>query len=167
MCEAEGDEFWFFKGEAFVEEAVEIDVEGAAVVFFEEDVFAVAVAEAEDVPDDGHDGAGTGVAEASGEPGAGFGKHFDEPFVEDGGKVRDDFFCEDGELFGSGDGFCEELAKLYVIYMHVFLLVAVQENLTERFEVIDPFDQTAFLVEGRYCVSLDIKATFAGLGIFL
>jgi hypothetical protein len=41
--EAEGNEFWFFKRETFVEETVKVYVEGAAIALFQEYVFAVSV----------------------------------------------------------------------------------------------------------------------------
>ena len=141
--QAEGDEFWFFKGEAFVEEAVEVDVEGSTRGFFEEDVLAVAVAEAEDVPDEGHHGAGAGVAQAGSEPGGRLGEHVDEPFVEGGREFGEDFVREDRGFGGGGGGFVEEGAELGVVDGDIFLFVSVQKDVTQGFEVIDPFDEAA------------------------
>ncbi len=144
--QAEGDELGLLEGEALVEEAVEVDVEGAAGGFLEEDVLAVAVAEAEDVADDGHDGAGAGVAQAGGEPGGRLGELVDEPFVEGGWEFGEDAVGEDGGFGGGGGGFVEEGAELVVVDGDVFLLVEVEEDVAEGFEVVDPFDEAALFV---------------------
>ncbi len=165
--QAEGDELGLLEGEALVEEAVEVDVEGAAGGFFEEDVLAVAVAEAEDVADDGHDGAGAGVAQAGGEPGRGLGKLVDEPFVEGRGELGEDAVGEDGCFGGGGGRFVEEGAELVVVDGDVFLLVEVEEDVAEGFEVVDPFDEAAFFVKRGDGVGFDVEAPLAGFGVFL
>ena len=167
MRQAEGHDFGFLKRGALVEEAVEVDVQGAACAFLEEDVFPVAIAEPEDVPDHGHDGAGARVLEARGEPGARLWEHFDEPFMEDGRELGEDFGGEDGDFAGVRTGFVEERAELRVDDNDIFLLVGPEEDISQGLEVVDPFDQAALFVERRYRIGLDVEPTFTGLGISL
>ncbi len=167
MGEAEGDELGFLEGEPFVKEAIEVDVEGAAVTFFEEDVLAVAIAETEDVADNGHDGAGAGVAQSCGEPGGRFRKHFDKPFVEDRGKLRKDLGLEDRHFLRGGSCFVEEVAQLTVVGLNILLFVDAEKNVSEGFEVIDPFDESTFFVQRGYGVGFDVETAFTGICIFL
>ena len=45
LCQAEGDKFRLLKSEAFIKETVEVDVEGPAIAFFEENILTMSISE--------------------------------------------------------------------------------------------------------------------------
>lgn len=155
------------KRQAFVEQAVEIHVERPAVAFFEEHVLAVPVAQPEHVSDHRHDRARPRVSQPRRKPRVAFREHLHEPLVERRREAWDDLLREDVHLARLRAGLRQLGPQLRVIDHHVLLLVALQQDVAERLELVHPLDQPAFLVQRRHRVRFDVEPSCAALGVFL
>lgn len=164
-CEAVRDALRVVEALADPEDVVEVDVHDAAALALEEDVFAVAVAEAEDVADHGHDGGGVGEVLAGLVPGGRLGEGLEEPAVEDDGAAVADAVEELEARRGAGGpdllpALAEGLGHL------VAGLVAVDGGL-HRARVGDPLDEAVLLVQREHAVRADGEAAPARVGAVL
>ena len=167
MRQPERNDLRSLKRHPFVEQAVEINVESPTVAFFEEDVFAMPVPQPEHVPDHRHNRAGPRVSQPSREPRVAFREHLHEPFVEGRREFGDDLIREDVHLAGVRARLRQLAPQLAVIDHHVFLLVALEQDVAQGLQLVHPLDQPAFLVQRRHRVRFDVEPSFAAFGIFL
>lgn len=163
----EGDHLRPLERQAFVEQAVEVDVERPAVALFEEDVFAVPVPQPQHVAHHRHHRAGPRVPQPSRKPRVALGEHLHEPFVERRRESPQHLFREDVHLTPLRARLRQLAPQLRVVDHHVFLLVALEQDVAERLQLVHPLDQPAFLVQRRHRVRFDVEPPCAAAGVFL
>ena len=140
MREPEGHALRPVERLALVEEAVEVHVHGVAVGRVEQDVLAVAVAEAQDVAHHGHDGGGAAVRQARPQPRLRVGEVPHEPLAEERRVAGDEALEEHLALGGEGR---LELA-------HVLLqLVAAHVDVAVAVDAVQDVTQTVQVLQGR------------------
>ena len=167
--EAEGHDLGHAERLALVEQAVEVDVYAVAVGRGHEDVLAVAVAEAEHVAADAHDGGRAHVVGASVVPRVGLGKRAQEPLVEHRRPIALQEELVDLERV------LLVLADLVLVLLPLgrgdradaALRVQLDQDGAQRGEILDPLDDAAVLVERRDGVRANVEVAAARLGLLL